>query len=183
MAARLFATKGYAATTTRELAAALEMAKGTFHHHYPSKEDLLVEICSESLRRMRSAAEEAAAAATDPLSKLTGIIEQHVHTMLADQPVHTTMLTELRSLSEPRYAEVVASRDAYSSIVASAIGECQRAGVLDANADTHLLTLLLLNMLNHTIFWYRPDGSHAPDEIAAASAATFIEGWRSRDAD
>ena len=45
------------------------------------------------------------------------------------------------------------------------------------DADTHLLTLLL-NMLNWTIFWYRPDGhAFARRKIAQATVKTFLDGW------
>ena len=42
VAANLFARKGYDGTSTRELAEALGVTKGTFYHHFPSKEDLLM---------------------------------------------------------------------------------------------------------------------------------------------
>jgi hypothetical protein len=43
---------------------------------------------------------------------------------------------------------------------------------------SQLLCLLLLNLLNWTIFWYRPDGAHSPDAIADATMRTLLEGWR-----
>jgi AcrR family transcriptional regulator len=178
VAANLFAVKGYSATSTRELADALGVTKGTFYHHFPSKEDLLVQICHESLTRITAAALAAAEGATDSLGRLESLVRQHVHTMLADQALHKTMLTELRSLSTPNYDRVVALRDAYSDIIRETISACQVDGTLDSSIDAHLLTLLLLNMLNWTIFWYHPDGAHSPDQIADASVTTFFEGWR-----
>jgi AcrR family transcriptional regulator len=52
--ARLFARKGYAATTTRELSKAMGITNGTFYHYYESKEDLLLKICEESLEESRT---------------------------------------------------------------------------------------------------------------------------------
>jgi AcrR family transcriptional regulator len=182
VAANLFAVNGYSATSTRELADALGVTKGTFYHHFPSKEDLLVQICDESLTRITAAALAAAEGATDSLGRLESLVRQHVHTMLADQALHKTMLTELRSLSNPNYDRVVALRDAYSDIIRETISTCQAEGTLDSSIDAHLLTLLLLNMLNWTIFWYHPDGAHSPDQIADASVTTFFEGWRRKHA-
>jgi len=88
------------------------------------------------------------------------------------------MLIELRSLSLPNQDRVVALRDAYGRIIQDTIDACQQQGVLDRAADAHLLSLLLLNMLNWSIFWYRPDGAHTPQQIADSSVKTFIDGWR-----
>lgn len=180
VAASLFASRGYDATSTRELAEALGITKGTLYHHFPTKEDLLVRICDESLARITQAALEVIASEPDPLARLRSLIRRHVETMLADQPLHTTMLTELRSLSAGSHDRVVALRDAYGGLVQETIAACQADGALASDVDTHLLALLLLNMLNWTIFWYRADGPYSPAEIADASARTFLAGWRNR---
>jgi AcrR family transcriptional regulator len=148
VAANLFAIKGYSATSTRELSDALGMTKGTFYHHFPSKEDLLLRICDESLSRITEAASRASANATDALPRLESLVRQHVVTMLADQALHKTMLIELRSLGPSNYSRVVALRDAYGDVVRDAIEACQDEGTLDSEADSRLLSLLLLNMLN-----------------------------------
>jgi AcrR family transcriptional regulator len=176
IAAGLFATKGYAATSTREIAEALGVTKGTFYHHFPSKEDVLLEICEQSLSRITEAAAGIVDATNEPRERLESLIRSHIRTMLADQAMHTTMLLELRSLGVPNRDRVVASRDAYETLVRDAISDCQTAGVLDANIDARLLALLLLNLLNWTIFWYRPGGAHTVDEIADASARMFLQG-------
>ena len=175
--ASLFASKGYDATSTRELAEALGITKGTLYHHFPTKEDLLVQICDESLTRITEAAQEVVASEPEPVARLRSLIRSHVETMLADQALHKTMLTELRALSPAHHDRVVALRDAYGSIIQESIAACQAAGALKPEVDTHLLALLLLNMLNWTIFWYRTDGAYSPTDIAEASAWTFLRGW------
>ncbi|HEY1775328.1 MAG TPA: TetR/AcrR family transcriptional regulator [Solirubrobacteraceae bacterium] len=178
VAANLFAAHGYTETSTRELAKALGVTKGTFYHHFLSKEALLVQICDESLTRITSAALEADNEAGNPLSRLEALIRGHVNTMLADQALHKTMLTELRSLTADNYDRVLGLRDTYSAILRDAIKTCQADGVLSAGVDPHLLTLLLLNLLNWTIFWYQPSGEHTPSEIADATVTTFLDGWQ-----
>jgi AcrR family transcriptional regulator len=176
-AADLFALKGYSATSTRELSDALGMTKGTFYHHFPSKEELLVQICRESLTRATDSALSVLAEARSSSERLESLVRQHVLTMLADQALHTTMLIELRSLSPANYEAVVALRDAYNQIIYDAISQCQADGTLAADIDAHLVTLLLLNLLNWTIFWYRPTGEHTPSEIADSTIRMFLEGF------
>ena len=38
------------------------------------------------------------------------------------------------------------------------------------------LALALLNLLNWTIFWYRPEGELSPDELAVMLSMVFVEG-------
>lgn len=47
-AASVFATKGYAAATTREIAAATDIAEGSLYNYFSSKRDILVAIISRS---------------------------------------------------------------------------------------------------------------------------------------
>ena len=47
-AASVFATKGYAQATTREIAAAADMAEGSLYNYFSSKRDILVAIISRS---------------------------------------------------------------------------------------------------------------------------------------
>ena len=53
-AAELFRTKGYAQSTTRELAGMIGLKKASLYHYVQSKEDLLYEISIESLQQMQS---------------------------------------------------------------------------------------------------------------------------------
>src|SRR5262245_18247616 len=110
-AARLFREKGYAASTTRDLALEQGILKASLYHHIRSKEDLLYAISLESLRRITEAVADVAAG--DGPDRLRATIETHIETALRDRDLHTTMLVELRSLSPERRAKVRDARDAY----------------------------------------------------------------------
>jgi AcrR family transcriptional regulator len=180
VAAELFALQGYHATSTRAIAEALGVPKGTFYHHFPNKEDLLLRICQESLERITRAASDAVDGVSDPLGRLQALIHAHTRTMLRDQALHTTMLAELRSLSAENRAQVIQLRDAYAAMIRSAIDDCQSADLLEGDPDPHLAALLLLNMLNWTIFWYRDGGAQTPDQIADAITKSLLAGWLPR---
>ena len=47
-AASVFAAKGYAQATTREIAAAADIAEGSLYNYFASKRDILVAIISRS---------------------------------------------------------------------------------------------------------------------------------------
>jgi AcrR family transcriptional regulator len=178
-AAALFREKGYAATTTRELADRLRIQKASLYHHIRSKEDLLLSISLESLRRVTAAVGEAAAAATGD-QRLHDMILAHVRSGLADRDLHTTMLNDLRSLSPGPQREVTDRRSEYERLFSEAIVAEQRAGRVRTDVDAHGLTLALLNLLNWTIFWYDPAGPLSADAIAEMLATVFLDGARVR---
>ncbi len=54
-AAGVFADKGYAGTTTREIALAADIAEGTLYNYFPSKRDILLAIVEETPAPMEAA--------------------------------------------------------------------------------------------------------------------------------
>jgi AcrR family transcriptional regulator len=175
-ASELFRTKGFAATTTREIAAALGIQKATLYHHIRRKDDLLYEMCRESLRRMHETAGEVFGADEEPLDRLRHLIRSHMISALHDRDQHATMLTELRFLPETEREEILELRQEYELRLEQAIAAAQEAGAIRADVSAKDLRLALLNMLNWTIFWFRPDGEHTPEELGRLYANIFVEG-------
>lgn len=178
LAARLFWENGYAATTTRELAEALGVQKASLYYHTASKEDLLYQICIESLDNIHEAVSQAVSEVRDPLRRVQVMIRAHVFSMLEDREKHATMLTELKALSPERRAEVVARRDQYETLVRAILTDAQDAGVFTPEIPAKQLELGLLNLLNWTIFWYQPDGDLSPDQAASLFERIYIMGVR-----
>lgn len=54
----IFVEKGYHETSMEEIAVRVGVAKGTLYLHFPSKEDLAVAICLQSVRTLSQAIEE-----------------------------------------------------------------------------------------------------------------------------
>lgn len=175
-AARLFWSKGYAAATTRELAELLGVQKASLYHYMDSKEDLLYDICVESLNNIHRSVSQAIAGESDPLARVRAMIRGHVVPMLEDREKHATMLTELKSLSPARRDEVVALRDEYEMLARGVLIEAQEAGVLWRGASAKELNLALFNLLNWTIFWYQPGGDLSPEQLAELFERLYLHG-------
>ena len=176
LAAQQFRSKGFHATTTRELSAALGIEKSSLYYHVASKDDLLHRICVESLNRIHAAVEAAVAGVGDALERIHAMINAHVGAMLDDRDLHATMLVELRALSGDHLDEVIVLRDRYEGLVRQTLTEAQEAGVLTTEFSPHELTLALLNLLNWTIFWYSPQGVDTPERISALFRSIFLDG-------
>ncbi len=110
------------------------------------------------------------------------MIRAHLATTLEDADEHATMLVELRSLSEERRAEVLRLRDGYEALVGEVIADAQSAGALRRDVQGKYLILALFNLLNRTIFWFKPGGELAPAALADLLADLFLNGAAAKPA-
>jgi TetR/AcrR family transcriptional regulator, cholesterol catabolism regulator len=175
-AARLFRERGYSATTTRELAAELGIKKASLYYHMGKKEDLLLGICMAALEHVDTAVRSAVAKETRGDGKIRSLIHAQLNAMLTEIDMHATLLLSLDQLTPVRRRKVVAQKQRYQNLVREVLAEAQEAGYLRNDISADHLALVLLNMLNWTITWYRPNGSMAAPLLADLIAAVFLEG-------
>lgn len=175
-AAQLFRTKGYAATTTREIASLVGLQKGSLYYHIDGKEELLYRLCVDSLERIQETAQDAIRQGTTATDRLRRLIHHHVTNVLADRDKHATMLFELRSLTGERRNDVIRMRDRYEALVRDVMAEGQREGAFRRDIDAKYLSLALLNLMNWTIFWFDPQRELTPESLSALLSALYIDG-------
>jgi AcrR family transcriptional regulator len=117
-ARRLFAERGYAAVTNRELAAAAGITTGALYHYVESKLDLYVAVHSDLQERIYGRFTEAVAASDTFLGKLEGVLEA---TRQMNEEDHTLALfvgavrTDMRRFPEieQRLARSVSERERF----------------------------------------------------------------------
>jgi AcrR family transcriptional regulator len=175
-AAGLFWEKGYAATTTREIASALGIQQASLYYHIASKEDLLYQLCVASLEQLRTDVQNAMGEMHDPLGRIRALIRAHLTTILNHQVPHVTMLTELRALSNRHHDEVLALRKSYAGLVRSVLEEAQSEGVLRADIAAKYLYLALLNVLNWAVLWFRRDQELPADRLTGIFTPIYLDG-------
>jgi AcrR family transcriptional regulator len=175
-AVALFSRQGYAATSTREVAALLGMQKASLYYHIESKEDLLYFICKSALEEVRRDVETAMGEIEDPLDRTRILICAQVESMLRSKDEHATMLTEMYALSKDRLASIVTLREGYVDLVRSILRDAQNAGALRDDIDVRYLTLALLGLLNRVLVWYRRRGPLSPGQLGQLLAVIFLAG-------
>jgi AcrR family transcriptional regulator len=179
--AKLFAEKGYSETTTRELSAAMDLTNGTFYYYFPGKEDLLMQISLDAIQETIAAVTAALETAEPGPGAMSALIHAHVKTLIHSQNAHTTMLTELRALKGERRDVVLAERGRYEKLVRKVIDVGQKEGWLTKQISAGMLALMLHNLLNWTIFWYRPGTGLSVDEIADNMVTLYMGGAAPRE--
>ena len=86
VSSRLFAERGYSATSVRDIAAELGIANPSLYYHFESKEQLLLELLAEPLARVQAAVAEAEQLSGDARTRriIAGLLEAlEVHSGIA----------------------------------------------------------------------------------------------------
>ncbi|HEX4804987.1 MAG TPA: TetR/AcrR family transcriptional regulator [Conexibacter sp.] len=165
-AARLFAQRGYQATSMQDLTEATGLAAGGLYHYIGSKERLLFLICDELLEPLLERA-RAIVAREAPA-------ELHLHELLrawlahvATHRDHMAVFAQERHAieREPRWRDVRRQRKAFEKILDDVLARGEQDGTM-AFADRRLTLLALLGMVNHTATWLKPRGRLSPEQIA-----------------
>ena len=136
---------------------AVGIQRASLYYHVSGKEDLLHQICVSSLEQLLAEVEAAVLESGNPLERIRILARTHVRAILKHQIRYVTMLNEMRALSEPHRAEVVALRRKYANTVRSLIEEAQAAGSIRNDIPSRYLYLALLNVLNWAVLWYRKE--------------------------
>jgi DNA-binding GntR family transcriptional regulator/AcrR family transcriptional regulator len=174
-AADLFCEKGFSVTTTREIAARLNIHQASLYYHIAGKEDLLYRISKmviESMaQRVYSAFESG-----NPGERLRDFIGAHLQGLFENRTRTMAAMVESRSLAGARGKELAAMRSRYSDLVDREIQAAVQAGLLRGDIPAAALRLALLNYLNWTPRWFRTSGLLALEQLADIYYQVFREG-------
>src|SRR4051794_37464743 len=173
-ASALFRERGYAATSVRDIAQALNLQGGSLYAHMASKEDVLWAIVSRAADRFNS---EVGPIASDhsraPADRLRAMIHAHVGVVTSIQKDAAVFLHEWRFLSAERRTQMSARRDAYEALFRETISDGVARGEF-RKVDARLTTMAILSALNGIPTWYRPTGALTADQIADQHAELFL---------
>ncbi len=161
-ASDLFATKGFEATSMRDIAAAAGLMSGSLYYHFASKEELYVAVQDASVSKIFDAVRAAIADVTDPWDRLEAAAVAHCEALLGR--------TGFRVLVTPMFPpgldrsvrkRLVAQRDHFERMIEDVIA----ALPLPDDIDRRIFQKHYLGALNATGVWYSPEGDFGPDEI------------------
>ncbi|WP_157217380.1 TetR/AcrR family transcriptional regulator [Flavisphingomonas formosensis] len=163
IAGTLFASRGYEATSMRDLAAAAGLMPASLYHHFSSKEELFVSVAGESVAKMQRALEAGIAGVEDPWARLEAALIAHAEALLDRSGFRVlVVLMYPPGLSEQARETLGVQREPYERI----FRELLAAVPFPEGVDRAILRKLLLSMMNSISIWYRPEGSASPRDIA-----------------
>jgi len=171
VASTLFRERGYAGTSVRDIARAMDIQGASLYAHVSSKHDVLRAIVERMATRFEHAAEDAVKAIGGPdgeatqTARLAAMTRAHVGVVIDDLERATVFVHEWRSLDPDLRARMAKRRDAYERRFRTVIADGVASGEF-ATVDPAAAAAFVLTALNGLVAWYRPDGRLAPAEIA-----------------
>ncbi|MDT7636752.1 MAG: hypothetical protein QOC83_1040 [Pseudonocardiales bacterium] len=164
VATELFAQQGYHATGVAELGRAVGLGAGALYHHIGSKEELLLTIVRAHLEDVLAFGTLLLAAEGTAVAKLHELAREHMRLVAHRRTELLVMLRELDSLTGQRRADMLALRDAVEDVWNEVVRRGVEAGEL-TDLDP-MFVKVVLGAMNYSLFWFQPDGSETPEQMA-----------------
>ncbi|MGB0850684.1 MAG: TetR/AcrR family transcriptional regulator [Bacteroidia bacterium] len=177
LAQNVLKEKGYAATSVRDIAKALDMEPASLYSHFKNKEDILKLTCFEMADRFELAVKEVNDIYFNAEEKLRMAIQFHVELLTNNLDSAIIFIRDWRNLTDKTLEEFVAKRNVYEEgfreIVQTGIDE----GIFN-ETDKKFAALTILSSVNWIVEWYKPDGKLSAKEIADKLSDFILTGLK-----
>jgi len=175
-AAKLFRTQGFAATSTRDIAAAAGMHSGSPFYHFESKSALLYAVMSEGMTmatQSQQQALDALPAQATPREQLHTLIRHHFEILLGPRSSFIpVMLYEWRSLTPAQRKGIARIKDSYEATWMPVLEALAQQGALQA--EPGVARLFIFGALNWAVQWFSPKKGKSLDALTDEALALFI---------
>ena len=175
-AAALFCEKGFGETTTRAIAARLNIHQASLYYHISTKEDMLYRINRLTLESVEQRVRRAIENHDNARDRLSGLIRAHLQGLFENPNRTLASIREYRSLSRAHRRELTGLRRNYSDLLDNELASAVKAGVVRQDIPVSVLRLALLNYLNWTPRWFHLSGPLPLDELAGIYDRVFFQG-------
>lgn len=169
--------KGYAATSVRDIAKALEMEPASLYSHFKSKEDILKITCFEMADKFEIAVKEVNDIYFNAEEKLRMAIKLHVEILTQNLDSALIFIRDWRNLTGKSLEQFITKRNMYEfgfrEIVQTGIDE----GIFN-ETDKKFAALTILSSVNWIVEWYQPDGNLSAEQIADKLSNFILSGLK-----
>ncbi|MFC7339795.1 TetR/AcrR family transcriptional regulator [Saccharopolyspora griseoalba] len=167
IAAQLFATRGYAQTTVRDIADEAGILSGSLYHHFSSKETMLEEILRSFMDGLLERFQEIVAGAAAPREALDGLVRYSFTAIHEQQAAVSLYQNEIALLSRlPDFGFVEESSRRVESIWIAVLEEGRRTGDFREDLEPSLVYRFLRDAVWSSVRWYNPEGTMRHDALA-----------------
>ena len=153
-AAHLFRSKGFEATSMRDIARAVGMLPGSLYCHFESKDDLLAEVYVKGVAQISQAVKAAVQRHVEPWARLEAACIAHMESILQKNDYAQVVVRVRPGDSAAAHQRLIELRDEFESLLTALIDDLP----LKARTDRRMFRLMLLGAMNWSQTWYQPEG-------------------------
>ena len=170
-AARLFTTKGYSGTGTREIATAVGLEQPSLFHWFRRKEDIFAELLDRTVSPALAASDLLDACSSNE-QRLYVLARRDVGNLVAGA-VNLAALQLLPEARAPEFAQFWVRREELRQRYCDLI-----KGLADEKrlvlGDTELATSVVFGLVESVITWYERGGELSRDSVADSVALSVV---------
>jgi TetR/AcrR family transcriptional regulator, cholesterol catabolism regulator len=167
ISADLFAQKGYAGTTVREIGNVAGILSGSLYHHFDSKEAIADEILTPYYEGMVDRFRTVANSGRPEPEVLAELILMG-YRGIAESPHAVSLITNSgdQLFELERFAHLKKVNEELESIWLRVLRNGIRKGYFKSTIDPRLTWTFIRDALSVTIRWWKPNGKYTIDDIA-----------------
>lgn len=182
IAAELFRERGYQGMRMDDLAAAVNLNKGTLYHYFPSKAELLYRIYLDTSSEFIEAIRQHPADA--PADELLALVVKDIAAAMERRRDYITVYFQEmhwldKWLPEDRFAEVNALQVEFRNYITGVIEQGIKNGVFRP-LDATVAAFAVIGMVGWTYQWFTPGGRYTMDDLAAIYTDLALEAFSGR---
>jgi TetR/AcrR family transcriptional regulator, cholesterol catabolism regulator len=181
LSARLFAERGYGATTVRDIADEAGILSGSLYHHFASKEEMVDEILSTFLDDLFTSYREIMARDLGARQQLEAVVVESFECIDRHHAAVAIFQNEAAKLAQsPRFAYLNERGREFRRLWQQILEEGVRTGAFRAGLDVDLVYRFIRDTVWVAVRWYRPGGRLSAQTVAAQYLDILLDGIAAR---
>ncbi len=153
----LIYAQGYEGMGLRQLAAEAGVGLSSLYNHFPTKQDLLLDLITIHMEDLFAACDAAVGTEGSGLERLVRFVRFHVHYHMRRKREVFICYSELRSLTPGNHEVVATQRRDYEERLIAILDQAVAEGSARPT-DTRVAAYALLAMLSGVCTWFREGG-------------------------
>ena len=177
LAARMFAERGFLATTVRDIADAAGILSGSLYHHFDSKESMVDEILRGFLDELFGRYHEITAAGLGPRATLEAVVTASFESIDRSHDAVAIYQRETAYLAQfDRFGYLAERNVEFRKMWVGLLEEGVRDGVFRTDLDVELVYRFIRDTVWVAVHWYHPGGQLAAQDVAAQYLSVVLDG-------
>jgi AcrR family transcriptional regulator len=176
-AAGLFAVRGVAGTTVREIADCVGVLSGSLYYHFESKDAIVDALLSSYLGDLRSRYREVTLESLEPRARIERLVHVSME-VVGDHPYANEIYQNDFNLlgKQPRFDYLRAFAAETRKIWLDALNTGLESGVFRSDIDPQVLYRVIRNVVWLSVRWQKPGQGRSLVKLADECTAVLLDG-------